>query len=105
MNITTNPKTTSKQINPSTFTPTYSSNHNLNSIVNKEYDSNLDVINKYNENIVKIRSDLDAKLNDIYETNNSVFNDSYIQYDGAIYSGILWTILASSVVFLIITRG
>jgi hypothetical protein len=65
--------------------------------------SNLDPINldfKHND-IVKMRNDLDAKLFELNNVQGSVAGSSKMEMDGSIYATILWTTLATSLVYFI----
>jgi vacuolar-type H+-ATPase catalytic subunit A/Vma1 len=63
------------------------------------------IVNTYNIDIVKKRTELDAKLKEINKTGDSVYNkNDKPLYDATIFSGILWTILASSVLFYTFTK-
>ena len=50
-------------------------------------------------NILKLRGELDEKLMEFNNTKNSVFGESKLQMDASIYVTILWTTLASAVVY------
>lgn len=68
------------------------------------YTTNLqEIIRKHNE-IVNLRRDLDMKLNELNKINNPYYDDSQLKYDVSVYSGILWTILASSIVYYVFVK-
>jgi hypothetical protein len=67
----------------------------------KTGDSNID--DKFNE-IQILRSELDGKLRELYYTETSILSDSKMEFDTAIYSGILWTILATCTVYYIFVK-
>jgi hypothetical protein len=68
------------------------------------YTSDLTNVKKYHEDIKKLRAELDIKLNALYQTNHSLLADYKYEYDTSIYTGILWTILASSVLYYVFTK-
>jgi hypothetical protein len=70
----------------------------------KKYNISQDAIYQYNTNISKIRNELDNKLNVLYNTNDSLLSDYKMEFDSTIYTGILWSILAGSLLYYIVTR-
>ena len=63
------------------------------------------IVNKYKIGVVNKRTELDAKLKELNKTGDSVYNTNEKPlYDATIFSGILWTILASSVLFYTFTK-
>ena len=54
--------------------------------------------------VTKQRSDLDAKLRELYDIPGSKSLDFKYNYDSTIYSGILLTIIASGVVYYTFTK-
>ena len=56
-------------------------------------------LNPKHRRIVKMRSELDQKLMEFNNTRNSVFGESKLQMDASIYITILWTTLASAIVY------
>ena len=77
----------------------------LASTVDQEMKQNGDakIDNKFNE-IQKLRSELDEKMRELYYTETSILSDSKMEFDTAIYSGILWTILATCTVYYIFIK-
>jgi len=51
------------------------------------------------QQITKLRNDLDNKLLELNNNSISVFGESKIQMDASIYVTILWTTLATAVVY------
>jgi len=73
-------------------------------LTNPQYEANyMNIINQYNQ-IVSMRSDLDMKLRELYSLNNStgIVNKSYL--DTTVYKNILWTVLATSIVYFIFMK-
>jgi hypothetical protein len=67
-----------------------------------DYNKNYNKIVGEDKEVKKIRSDIDNKLKELYKINNSHVNDNVLQYDSAIYNGILYTILATTVATTVI---
>ena len=57
----------------------------------------------YND-MLKLRSDLDMKLHELYNMNESIPVMYQQQADSAVYATILWTILASCLLYYIVTK-
>lgn len=53
---------------------------------------------RHNE-ILRLRSDLDQKLMDLNNTSNGMYSSSKLQMDSNIYITIMWTTLASAIVY------
>ena len=53
---------------------------------------------------VKLRNDLDEKLGEIYEYNNSEIVRSRTNLDNTMYTGIMWGILATTLVVIIFAK-
>jgi hypothetical protein len=53
-----------------------------------------------NQNMLKIRTDLDMKLGEIYEYSNSDIVKSKTELNNTIYSGVLLSVLASSLAYI-----
>jgi hypothetical protein len=58
----------------------------------------IDLVSKEQE-IQKMRSELDEKLRELYGTDNSILSDSKMELDTSVYTGVLWTILATATVY------
>lgn len=57
-----------------------------------------------NSQNVKLRNDLDEKMGEIYEYNDSRIVNSKLHLDSTVYTGVLWSILATSLVYIIFTK-
>jgi hypothetical protein len=77
--ITTIPQTTN-----------YQSNHN-------------NIVNDYDK-VVNLRNDLDMKVKQLYDPENSKIVDFKYAYDSTIYSGIIISALATSLLYYIFTE-
>ena len=77
---------------------------NIKTMSTDQYKKNLkDIQEKHNE-IVKLRRELDTKNAELNQINNPVFTDNQIKYDASVYSGVLWTILASSLLYYLFNK-
>jgi hypothetical protein len=69
------------------------------------YDASFQYIkNTHQNDILKLRSELDAKLKELYATEDSRMNEYANYYDTTMYVGILWTILATSGLYYAFTK-
>jgi len=57
-----------------------------------------------NNQLKILRSDLDDKLGEIYEYDNSKIVQSRNKLDNTVYSGVLWSILATSLAYFIFVK-
>ena len=73
-----------------TSTPEYQTNHS-------------NIVTNY-DNVVNLRNDLDIKLKQLYDPENSKIVDFKYSYDSTIYSGILISALATSLLYYIFTE-
>jgi hypothetical protein len=69
-----------------------------------EYESNHKKILDSEEQIKELRHELDMKLREIYKIDNARVLDSVGQYDSVMYTSILFTILATSLLYLTFTK-
>lgn len=53
---------------------------------------------------IKLRNDLDQKLGEIYEYSTSEIVRSRTDLDNTMYTGIMWSILATSLIYIIFTK-
>jgi hypothetical protein len=79
--------------------------HVNNGVTNQQYDASFNYIkNTYNNDILKLRGELDAKMKELYVTPDSRMHESKVIYDSTIYAGLLWTILATSGLYFVFTK-
>ena len=57
-----------------------------------------------NRENVKIRGELDLKLGEIYEYNSSNIVKSRVNLDTTVYTGVLWSILATSLAYFVFVK-
>jgi hypothetical protein len=56
------------------------------------------------EKILKLRNELDIKLKEINRSQDSVYSMYKAKYDSTMYSSIIWTILATSLIYYIFVK-
>jgi hypothetical protein len=61
------------------------------------------IINTYMQN-VNTRNQLEDRLKEIYDTERSVYGDSKLRLDSTIYTSVLWTILATTILFYVFKK-
>jgi hypothetical protein len=69
-----------------------------------DYNGRKQQIQTMHNEIMNMRNDLDIKLQQLYQTNNSILYDYKMGYDTSMYVGILWTILATSVLYYVFVK-
>jgi hypothetical protein len=77
---------------------------NTNTISKEEYNKNLHhIINKHKD-ILNLRKELDLKTQELNMIDNPAYNDYKAKHDASVYSGVLWTILASSLLYYLFIK-
>ena len=66
-----------------------------------EYDASHNVIGTTHKDIMKLRSELDLKLKEIYATEDSIAHQHKQMFDGTAYTSLVWTVLATSTLFYV----
>ena len=79
----------------------YENNINPTTAYNEQ--SYLDLVSKYNQ-VVKDRNDLDIKLREIYNIKNTLPFDNRLYMDSSIYSTVLLSIFATSILFIVFVK-
>ena len=82
--------------NVESFNPTIS--QNIETTDNKQV-----LVDNHNE-ILKLRAQLDQQLQELYTLNNSLSVENKIAYDTTIYTGLMWTILATSIIYFVFVK-
>lgn len=70
----------------------------LDSFSNIENFDTTDIDGKYKQ-IHSLRNELDTKLRELYKLDNSIAFEDKVRFDTTMYSGLLWTVLATSLVY------
>ena len=61
-------------------------------------------INSSYNDMTQLRSGLDLKLQQLYNIDNSIPNLYQSQLDSTVYSGVLWTILATTLIYYVFIK-
>jgi len=61
------------------------------------------IIIKYND-MIKTRDELNKKVNDLYSEKGSRLENSKLYLDSTVYTSVLWTILATTIIFYIFKK-
>ena len=77
---------------------THIANANVPTMINQG-----DIDSSYNK-VVNLRSRLDLKLQELYNTQNSIPTLNQSQHDSTVYSGILWTVLATTLIYYVFMK-
>jgi hypothetical protein len=99
--------TTSNRTNTLTGGDIYTllNTHLTNPVSNEQYDASFNYIKQtYNNDIIKLRNELDTKMKELYLTPDSRMYEYKNTYDSSIYTGILWTVLATTGLYFVFTK-
>ena len=79
---------------------------NTNHKTNNQYDASLNQLKSDYVNLLQLRSDIDLKLQNLTKTDNSNSVTAMTGHtlDATIYANLLWTILATSLVYIVFTK-
>jgi hypothetical protein len=86
-------------------------NYYLNALNNSNlkgniiYDTSNNYIKTNYNNIINERSELEAKMKELYKSNDSIFNSDFrSKYDATMLTGIIWSVLAGCVLYYTFTK-
>jgi hypothetical protein len=86
-------------------------NYYLNALNNSNlkgniiYDTSNNYIKSNYNNIINERSELEAKMKELYKSNDSIFNSDFrSKYDATMLTGIIWSVLAGCVLYYTFTK-
>jgi hypothetical protein len=65
---------------------------------------NIKNINSNHGDVLKLRAELDQKLIELYGLDNSIGEEYKINYDTTLYTGLIWSILATSVLYFVFVK-
>ena len=68
---------------------------------NSVADVSFNDITKKHKDIVQLRSELDAKLKEVYATEDSLAYEQKRLFDGTVYTSLVWTVLATTTLFYV----
>jgi peptidoglycan hydrolase CwlO-like protein len=74
------------------------------SLQQSDFDGNHEKIIQTGADVQKLRQDLDIKMKEIYNLDGTVVNDSFIQYESSMYTGLLFTILTTTILYYTFTK-
>ena len=72
--------------------------------LNYKFDASFNALLKMDAEVLKERRDLDTKMGELYKNRNSISSIYQSQLDSTVYAGMLWTILATSMVYFIFVK-
>ena len=75
---------------------------NTDNIKNTYKDDYVMIMEKYKSNL-ELRNELNTKINDLYSDNSKIGN-SKLYLDSTVYTSVLWTILATTILFYIFKK-
>lgn len=61
------------------------------------------IMKKYSNNMV-LRNELNGKIDELYSDKHSKFGNSKLHLDSTVYTSVLWTILATTIIFYIFKK-
>lgn len=69
------------------------------------YDTSNNLISTRYDSILKDNNELEAKMKELYKTNDSLFNSDFRdKYNATMLTGIIWSILAGSILYYTFTK-
>lgn len=73
-------------------------------VTNSEADATFNDITAKHKNIMQLRGELDAKLKELYVTEDSFAYEQNRIFDGTLYTSLLWTVLATTTLFYVFKK-
>ena len=70
----------------------------------KSYDKSYNKIKTEYNQVVNLRADLDQKMKEILGNYDSLYANNKLEYDSVIYSSILWSVLATSLIYYVFVK-
>ena len=87
------------------FQSVYSSLNAVNAgVTNTAADASFNDINAKHKQITQLRGELDAKLKELYVTDDSLAYEQQRMFDGTIYTSLIWTVLATTTLFYVFKK-
>ena len=71
---------------------------------NAQFDASMVQLKGDYASMAALRANLDLKLRNLYNAENSIADMNRVETDAAIYANILWTILATSMLYVVFTK-
>jgi hypothetical protein len=73
-------------------------------VTNTEADVTFNDITAKHNNIMQLRSELDAKLKELHVTEDSLAYEQNRIFDGTVYTSLIWTVLATTTLFYVFKK-
>jgi hypothetical protein len=73
-------------------------------VTNTVADASFNDIKAKHQNVTKLRGELDAKLKELYVTDDSLAYEQQRIFDGTIYTSLIWTVLATTTLFYVFKK-
>jgi hypothetical protein len=78
---------------------------NTNLKGNIVYDNSNNYISKSYDTLLNERNDLKTKIKELHKTNDSLYNSDFREkYDSSMLSGVIWSVLAGSILYYTFTK-
>lgn len=75
-----------------------------NLISNSQFNTDHSTIISRAKEVNRVRSDLDNKMRELYKIDGNLQQDYFLQYDSVMYTGILFSILATTILYYTFTK-
>jgi hypothetical protein len=73
-------------------------------VTNTVADASFNDIKAKHKQIAQLRGELDAKLKELYVTDDSLAYEQQRMFDGTIYTSLIWTVLATTTLFYVFKK-
>lgn len=73
-------------------------------VTNAQADTRFSGITAKHKNIMQLRGELDAKLKELYVTEDSFAYEEKRMFDGTLYTSLIWTVLATTTLFYVFKK-
>jgi hypothetical protein len=73
-------------------------------VTNDVADATFNDISVKHKNIMQLRGELDAKLKELYVTEDSLAYEQKRIFDGTVYTSLIWTVLATTTLFYVFKK-
>jgi hypothetical protein len=83
---------------------TAKTNYGVTGKTNTAFDASMVALKRDYASMTATRANLDTKLKNLYNAENSIADMNKVELDAEIYANILWTILATSLLYVVFTK-
>lgn len=73
-------------------------------VTNAQADARFSGITAKHRTITRLRGELDAKLKELYVTEDSLAYEQNRMFDGTLYTSLIWTVLATTTLFYVFKK-